>query len=260
MPISHLLGEAVEGYLHFDSKSFRTIRKLAFNPGCLTLEFIKSKRAQYVSPTRLYIFISLVFFLLLTIPFGKHDSQNVENPKGRGVSYYDINSRDLEGMPESKIDSVLQVHSLKPTTINTYIIRQMIRIGSGGGEKYGHLLMKIISYTMFALMPVFGFFVYMLHRKKERWYVHTLVFSVHIHCFAFLLLMLFITIYRLIDIPGLFFVSPIIFLVYLFLALRHVYGDSKFITFLKTILIGIFHFISMVILFIATIFISIFVF
>src|SRR4030067_247694 len=67
VPVSHLIGEAIEGFLHLDSKSFRTVQKLVLKPGFLSSEFIKGRRVRYVAPIRLYVLISFIFFLLLAL-------------------------------------------------------------------------------------------------------------------------------------------------------------------------------------------------
>ena len=65
MPFGHVVLEVLEGTFHFDTKIFRTLKLLLFKPGRLTAEFIQNKRAPYVPPIRLYVFVSFIFFLVL---------------------------------------------------------------------------------------------------------------------------------------------------------------------------------------------------
>lgn len=60
----HLMQHAVADYFHFDEKFFHTLKPLLFKPGKLTIDYMAGKRTQYLHPIRIYIFISLVFFLL----------------------------------------------------------------------------------------------------------------------------------------------------------------------------------------------------
>ncbi len=53
-----------------DSRLLRTLRALLFRPGHLSNEFSRNRRAAYVSPVRLYLFTSFVFFLVLSISAG----------------------------------------------------------------------------------------------------------------------------------------------------------------------------------------------
>lgn len=63
--ISDLISNFLGDYLAYDSKLALSLRPLLFNPGFLTLEYLKGKRTKYITPLRLYIFISLIFFLIL---------------------------------------------------------------------------------------------------------------------------------------------------------------------------------------------------
>jgi len=61
----HLMVHAVGDYFHFDEKFFHTLKPLLFQPGKLTVDYMAGKRTQYLHPIRMYIFISLVYFILL---------------------------------------------------------------------------------------------------------------------------------------------------------------------------------------------------
>lgn len=53
-------------YFTFDSKIARSIRPLLFAPGSMTKSYLEGKRVRYIPPLRMYIFISIVFFLVLS--------------------------------------------------------------------------------------------------------------------------------------------------------------------------------------------------
>lgn len=52
-------------YFTFDSLIIRSVRPLLLNPGFLTKEFIEGRRVRYIPPLRMFIFISIIFFLIL---------------------------------------------------------------------------------------------------------------------------------------------------------------------------------------------------
>lgn len=52
-------------YFTFDSLIIRSVRPLLFNPGFLTIEYIAGRRVKYIPPLRMFIFISIIFFLVL---------------------------------------------------------------------------------------------------------------------------------------------------------------------------------------------------
>ncbi len=262
IPLRHLLGEALEGIFHFDIKSIRTIQALTLKPGFVTSEFIKGKRARYVPPVRLYIFISFIFFLLLSLSPGKHDSvSSADSPRTtKGITYNEINSQELRGLQQAQLDSLMQSRGMALTILNRYIVRQISRIGTEGQEGFNHLLMKGISYMMFALMPLFALFVFLLNRRKAQSYIGTLVFSIHYFSFVFLLFTVCIVVDWLAGTPLTFVVPIIVCPLYLFMALRYVYEGSRVKMIGKTLLVGVLQFISMAFLFFLTALIAIMIF
>jgi len=59
-----LLVHFFNDFTHFDGKFFSTIRVLLLKPGKLTCEYIAGRRAGYLHPIRMYLFISFAFFIL----------------------------------------------------------------------------------------------------------------------------------------------------------------------------------------------------
>src|SRR5271168_415709 len=59
-----LVHELLEGLTHSDSRLWRTLTLLWFKPGKLTLEFVAGRRIAYLPPFRLYLILSIIFFLI----------------------------------------------------------------------------------------------------------------------------------------------------------------------------------------------------
>jgi len=59
-----LLSHFVYDLFHYDGKALSTLKTLIFKPGVLTLEYVRGRRASYLHPIRLYIFISAAFFII----------------------------------------------------------------------------------------------------------------------------------------------------------------------------------------------------
>ncbi|MDP3853260.1 DUF3667 domain-containing protein [Phenylobacterium sp.] len=62
----HLGEELLHGVMHFDSRIWRTLPLLVFNPGKLTREWVHGKRTRYVSPLAMFLFTVFVMFMLLS--------------------------------------------------------------------------------------------------------------------------------------------------------------------------------------------------
>jgi len=83
--VAHFAGEAFESVSHADSRLWRTLWYLLARPGFLTKEFFAGRRVRYLPPFRLYLVISVLFFLTVHLPEGaviefddEPSAQNVE--------------------------------------------------------------------------------------------------------------------------------------------------------------------------------------
>ncbi len=62
-----LVKDALGDLTNFDSRIWRTLSPLMFRPGKVTQEYLRGKRASYTPPFRMYLILSIAFFLLATI-------------------------------------------------------------------------------------------------------------------------------------------------------------------------------------------------
>ena len=109
--------DLLHGVLHFEGKTWRTLPMLAWKPGQLTREYIEGKRAKYISPIALYLFVVFVSFALWSAlgGFGDIDEQvsppsteqmqaNVEKLDDEIVRLQDrIDKRTSEGASEADL-------------------------------------------------------------------------------------------------------------------------------------------------------------
>lgn len=61
----HFIQQFLGDYFTFDSKITRSLKPLLFKPGELTLEYLRGRRQRYIPPLRLFIFLSVLFFLVV---------------------------------------------------------------------------------------------------------------------------------------------------------------------------------------------------
>ncbi len=133
-----LLRDLMEDLLDLDSRFMRTMKPLLFKPGRLTRDYMEGRRFRYAPPMRLYIFSSIVFFLLaallstnsmpLTTPVDEHGisilldepaavQQTVENalnnlpPDVRGK--VDMDEIPVEGWDQEVVTSPFKVEDIQ---------------------------------------------------------------------------------------------------------------------------------------------------
>ncbi len=82
--VRDLLGDIT----NFDSRIWRTLKPLAFSPGSLTVEYLRGRRTHYSPPFRMYLILSVAFFLLTTVGGNPADVLNfeVDNDGSGGAS------------------------------------------------------------------------------------------------------------------------------------------------------------------------------
>ncbi|WP_034045431.1 DUF3667 domain-containing protein [Wocania ichthyoenteri] len=67
LTIGVLFYNTITNYFSFDARFFKSFFPLLFKPGYLASRFIEGKRLLYLHPAQLYLFISVMFFFLLTV-------------------------------------------------------------------------------------------------------------------------------------------------------------------------------------------------
>ncbi|MBI5020121.1 MAG: DUF3667 domain-containing protein [Ignavibacteriales bacterium] len=246
IPLKHLIGELLEHTLHLDSKSFTTIKALIFKPGFLTSEFNSGKRKSYVSPLRLYIFVSFVFFLILNLSWQEYKTPeeiNRENKFKLSFTFFNLNSNELIGLTESQTESLMAVRNIERNKYNLYAVKQLHRITNGGAEDFYHLLIKNISYSMFVLMPLFALLLSIFYKGQNKYYIGYLVHSLHIHTFGFVVLSLFFIISKIVSSIFITLGLIIILILYFIISQSKTYNQTRLKTFLKTVAITILYLI-----------------
>ena len=259
-----LLIHFIEDLTHFDGKLWKTLKLLLFKPGSLTQLYIDGKRASYIHPIRMYLFISAVFFLFMftgEVPekpekigtkstqakdfaSGFQDGLNIDldedTVKFKTIAEYNASQQKL---PESKRDNWLDaVVKKKGIEINEKYNGDKLKIGKALIEKFEHYFSRMLYISL----PIFAFFIWVLYRRnKNHYFVDHMIFSIHIYCAFYIILFLgqIIT-----TINGYFNAEPsgiIAFLVafslffYLYKSLRNHFNQSRKKTFLKYVILNI---------------------
>ena len=64
-----IVGDFMDSVFELDSRILRTLGPLLFKPGYLSLEYFAGRRVRYVSPVRLFVFLSLFAFFAAQLSF-----------------------------------------------------------------------------------------------------------------------------------------------------------------------------------------------
>jgi Protein of unknown function (DUF3667) len=243
-----LAEDALEGFLHFDGKFFKSVKYLFLRPGFLTLEFIAGRRTRYSNPLRFYIFASFIFFAsgVLTQHTAKPKNPAEAKAVGEGASGTTAN-------PELK-DNALQKKAVDSAP------------SSGPGSKWGWLNTKIkgvsnaegdldkgalsreiahlLPTMLFLCMPLLALVLKMVYFRSGRLYIEHAIFALHVMTLIFLASLLTDLAKALAELIGdgtaqfVAFASFCLSAWLVFRSFRVVYGQGKAKTLLKLSLVA----------------------
>lgn len=234
--VGHFFSETVESLTHADSRLWKTLWFLLSKPGFLTKEFFEGKRSRYLPPIRLYIVLSVAFFLILALlPSEATLSPNqAAEPGVESAINIDLDCKKIhyEGPFSDLLRKQLEhvCERLKET---------------GGVEALGQAFLANVPKAMWALLPLFAMFMLLFWWRPRRLYAEHVLFLIHNHSAVFAVLsfnMIFDVIVPEFLRGGLGIIIPFYLVWYTWRGLRVFYDDS--------IRLAVFKFSSLTILYI----------
>lgn len=189
-----LIGDFLNTYLSVDGKLLKTTVRLLFHPGFLTIAYLKDQRVKYLHPVRLYLFVSLVFIVVggqftntTTIGSDQVTVEGVfENDEGDVVERQVVNLPFLSESSNQKLSAMATESMVK--------IEKDIKEG-----RFDLVVSKFyqnIPKAFLILLPLFAVILYALLFLKRSHFVDHFIFSIHIHCFFFLSLIILLAVNR----------------------------------------------------------------
>jgi hypothetical protein len=230
----HFLSEATEDLTHADSRLWRTLVALLFKPGYLTCEFIAGRRASYLPPIRLYLVLSVLYFLIGSLT---HQNTNfvlvapTDELRKEVLSNPNVAKRDLQHMlaqsaEERRQRADKECERLTYDTLRNACHRAVADGGRELVESYRHTLPRAI----FLMVPLLALVLKPLYLRSRRYYVEHALFVLHDHACLFLLFSLLSIAASLVRIDAI--VTALTIAVWLYVpyyyyrAMRRVYGES----------------------------------
>ncbi|MDE2250084.1 MAG: DUF3667 domain-containing protein [Gammaproteobacteria bacterium] len=227
--LGHFLGEATEVLTHADSRVWGTLWPLLAQPGFLTREYFAGRRARYLQPFRLYLIMSVLFFVLSAVLGGGQASNSssaaAAQPSG----------------PQDCADVTTNLHwghyQLLPQ-----LQKACRNIRADSGRQFSERVVHNIGRALFLFLPLMAALMKLLYWRPRRYYLEHLLLLIHNHAFAFLLLSIYtlathwIRSNSLLDV--LFLIASWYLVRYLYRSMKLFYGQSRRLTLLKFALVG----------------------
>ncbi|WP_299781114.1 DUF3667 domain-containing protein [uncultured Formosa sp.] len=279
LTVNDIFKNTINNYFSVDARFFKSFFPLLLKPGFLALQFVEGKRLKYLNPAQFYLFASVVFFFLFSFQVSKQE-QRIDAEVQQNFNTMDaLIERDSLQVNKDGIEILeRQFNNGKKTRFNKFTLDSLVQAGASGNkvlkglgvnsnastfEKKFYLQVfkfyknkssaslidtfyNYVPISLFVLLPIFAFFLYLMHYKK-RHYAEHLVFSLFYFSFLFIMFSFFTVAHFLVELPS--FSNQLILVlsfVYLYFAIRKFYKSRKRTSFIKAAVISIV-FISLVI-------------
>jgi hypothetical protein len=241
--VRELVGDAVAEFSGWDGKFAQTVRLLVTKPGGLTRQWLDGRRAHFISPLRLYLTASLVYFLAAAAAPNLPPGPNVIEAGGVRIGIWNGPARtgsaarasqDVRAAQRGALTDDERRKALASIDSAPALIRPILKRAMDDPIGLRASMLSAMPKVLFGLLPIFAGIVALFYRRRH--YPEHLYFAIHLSAFIFVALTLselskMTHVVALPVIGGA--VAKIWIVAYSTLALRKVYGNSLAMTVLK---------------------------
>lgn len=218
---SQVISEFFTDILNFDNKLLGTLKPLLFRPGMLSEEYFANRRMRYVSPLKLYFFLSVItFFLVQQSVEYNVDADNLIQVNTDETDKPDTNkpaaSKPKTDKPATKPakDSALAkglefsfndkpwnaktnpIHiDFLPNAVNSLLNDRVGRLDSVVRNKDWkkqiiHSLLSAMPQALLLMLPFFALLLKLMYWFQNRLYMEHLIVALHNHSFLLMFLLI----------------------------------------------------------------------
>lgn len=217
VPLLRLMGDFLSDQFQFDGRIWQTLHLLLFRPGRLTREYLAGRRQRFIPPVRLYLFVTIVFFVTLGFsPLKTISVRPAVSAKSPGIGRPAIppqapSSATSPSMGPMPVDA----STLSPLRIATSVGTQLRAAGKShpasattGARAFTAWVERHLKpaqtnprefvrrfwnnapRVLFFLIPLFALLLKFAYLLRRRYYSEHLIFALHYHSVTFINLFL----------------------------------------------------------------------
>jgi Protein of unknown function (DUF3667) len=204
--------EFITHYVALEGKLWKTLWLLFFKPAELTREYRAGRKLSYISPLRLYITASFLFFLVvklaglgnLTIDDRRDTAEGAKGAKSSLTI-----STHVDEKSRAEIEEVVSDFKNNPRDTNADV-----KFECGANEKVCQWLesrlakkyrgkpvndilatlhagaMANVPYALFLLLPLFALLTKLIYINRGLYFGEHVVYALHVHAFTFFAMLL----------------------------------------------------------------------
>lgn len=221
VPLYRLILDFLSDQFQFDSRIGRTLGLLLFRPGHLTRNYLEGRRQRYIPPIRLYLFFSIIFFLVVgLVPVNIQNAIRI-NPAGTTrapatgtqiaavmstirksmarklppAAATDLGSRIKRRMAESASSRAPAAGTALHAMNQWFVTR--LQAARARPKEFWKQFNANLPKVLFFLIPLFALLLKLLYLLRKRFYSEHLVFALHYHSVLFINLLLVVALVAL---------------------------------------------------------------
>ncbi|MGB8603160.1 MAG: DUF3667 domain-containing protein, partial [Rhizomicrobium sp.] len=282
--VGTLLHEFLNDIISFDSRILRTAWALMFQPGELAQAFREGRSQSYVPAVRLYLFVSLFFFVILsfghiaimqmavvdghrggsTVSVGEAGGAGSSTLKPVFFAPFGAVHNNLSDPAVQRLQKLLNDDDVNKTHAKNdwagRALMETLRKLSTDAAALNGTLTEWIPRAMVLFLPSLALLLWVLYlgRRKDFFFVDHLIFVLNLHSFSFVATLMGGYLAQDFNrklVAGAFFFW---FLLYLALSLRRFYGQSWLATVTKGTVLALGYFTMLMLTFVSVLIIGVF--
>lgn len=188
--VSGVVTEFFGEFSNWDTRVWRTLVPLWFRPGFLSRRYVAGHRVPYVPPLRLYLFTSIIAFLIFakllpepTITAAPTTSgvpmKNADGKKIMSDVFFEINQELQQQQLDAQLEqqfTFLPEHAQQQfdAKVEAIVANPKLAINK---------FFSLAPQMMFLLLPLFALLLKLLYIRSGRYYMEHLIVALHSHSF-----------------------------------------------------------------------------
>ena len=168
-----LAADAWDAFTNVDGKLLSALRSLVLRPGELTVEYLAGRRARYLTPLRLYLACSLLFFLVASMTPSEGDYVRISR-SGATVSL----------TPDSAAAGTSDDRAGDPDWVQR--MNRGWKRAKSDQQSFASLLRAQVPRVVFLMVPLYALILALAYQNRRRKLPAHMVFALHAHAFVFL--------------------------------------------------------------------------
>ncbi len=225
---SDLAGELLGDIFVWESGIWKALVPLLIRPGFPSKEYFLGRKARYLPPLRLYLVLSFLMFLLVSLNSG-NSTITIDADRGSQRNQLTTDGTDSVDGRTDKLAANPDFWEPGEKPVGAIDLEQRLQTNITAIEENPRLFLdnfiERLPYLMFLLLPLFAVLIKLVYLFSPFHYLQHLIFSLHYHSAVFLLFTLGIIFNALTDYEFGLWILPWC-LIYLPVALAKAYDSS----------------------------------